>query len=88
VEGSPQAAIDAIAGRIWRRSIESAELAACQQRFHVVSTHLVAGRTEIRVWSDARPDATFTPAEANLEDVYFMRLAGDHALSPSSSITR
>jgi ABC-type multidrug transport system ATPase subunit len=74
VEDSPQAAIDEIAGRMWKRSIDGSELAAYQQRLHVVSSHLVAGQTQIRVYGDAPPDASFAPTEATLDDVYFMRL--------------
>ena len=47
---------------------------ANQQNWRVVSSHLVSGRTQIRVYSDTAPDATFTPTEATLEDVYFMKL--------------
>ncbi|MDX2030750.1 MAG: ABC transporter ATP-binding protein [Blastocatellia bacterium] len=74
VEGHPQEAIDAIAGRIWKKVIEKDQLDDHHQRHQVISTHLVAGRTEIRVYGDAQPDAGFTPVEANLEDVYFLKL--------------
>ena len=74
LESSPQAAIDEIAGRMWKKSIDAAELPANQQNWRVVSSHLVSGKTQIRVYSDTAPDATFTPAEATLEDVYFMKL--------------
>jgi ABC-type multidrug transport system ATPase subunit len=75
VESSPQAAIDEIAGRMWRKAIDAAELPAYQERFTVVSSHLVAGRTQIRVFGHAAPDSTFTATEATLDDVYFMKLA-------------
>jgi len=74
VESSPQAAIDEIAGEMWKKSIDAGEIADCQRIFRVVSSHLVAGRTEIRVHAAARPDPAFAPTEANLEDVYFMKL--------------
>ena len=61
---------------MWKKSIDAGELVSCQERYVVVSTHLVAGRTEIRVYSDGAPDASVSPTEANLEDVYFMRLGG------------
>jgi ABC-type multidrug transport system ATPase subunit len=75
VDSSPQVAIDEIAGRMWKKAIDASELPACQTQFRVVSSHLVAGRTQIRVYADAAPDATFAPTEATLEDVYFMKLA-------------
>ena len=75
LESHPQAAIDEVAGRIWTKAIEAAELPSYRQRLTVVSTHLVAGRTQVRVQSEAAPDASFVPTEANLEDVYFLKLA-------------
>ena len=74
LESSPQEAIDEIAGRMWKKSIDAVELAESKQRWRVVSSHLVSGRTQIRIYSDTMPDETFTPTEATLEDVYFMKL--------------
>ena len=74
VEGHPQEAIDAIHGKVWKKVIDKTGLEAYQKNYQVVSTHLVAGRTEIRVFSDARPDDSFSPVEADLEDVYFLKL--------------
>jgi ABC-2 type transport system ATP-binding protein len=81
VESSPQLAIDEIAGRMWKKAVDASELPAYQARFRVVSSHLVAGRTQIRVHSDAAPDTTFAPTEATLEDVYFMKLARTAAVN-------
>jgi ABC-type multidrug transport system ATPase subunit len=75
VEGSPQAAIDALKGRIWKKTLGDGELDECQRRFHVLSTHLVAGRTAVRVYSEAAPGDGFAPAEADVEDVYFLKLS-------------
>jgi ABC-2 type transport system ATP-binding protein len=41
----------------------------------VISTHLVGGRTEIRVFADTQPSAAFIPVEPDLEDVYFLNLS-------------
>jgi len=78
LESSPQEAIDEISGRMWKKSIDAAELAANQQQWRVVSSHLVSGKTQIRVYSDGEPDASFAPTEATLEDVYFMKLNRTH----------
>ena len=75
VEGSPQAAVDALRGRIWKKVLADGELEECQRRFHVLSTHLVAGRTAVRVYSEATPGDGFAPAEADVEDVYFLKLS-------------
>lgn len=76
LEGQPQAAIDELMGRIWKKSIAKDELETYQQAHTVVSTYLVAGRTVIRVCAETRPDVSFTPADPDLEDVYFLKLAG------------
>jgi ABC-type multidrug transport system ATPase subunit len=75
MESSPQAAIDEIAGRIWKKMIDASELPLHQEQFCVISSHLVAGRTQIRVYSDTMPNESFAATEANLEDVYFMKLS-------------
>jgi ABC-type multidrug transport system ATPase subunit len=74
LEAEPLAAMQSLAGRLWRRVVERAELADWQSRVPVVSTKLLAGRTVIRVLADAAPDASFDAVEPNLEDVYFAAL--------------
>jgi ABC-2 type transport system ATP-binding protein len=74
VEGNPQSAIDEINGKIWKKLIPKSELDAHQANYRVVSKNLVAGKIEIRVFSQAQPDGGFSPVEADLEDVYFLKL--------------
>jgi len=74
LESSPLDAIDEIAGKMWKKSIDASELAANSPGWQIVSSHLVSGKTQIRVYGDCAPDTTFTPTEATLEDVYFMKL--------------
>lgn len=71
LEAEPIAAIRSMQGRIWRRLIERAELPDYQQRYRVVSTKLLGGRTAVKVLSEEPPGDGFEPAEASLEDVYF-----------------
>jgi len=73
-EGSPQEATDRLAGRVWKAAIDTDDVEAHQARHHVISTHLVAGRTEIRVHADGKPADRFMPAEPDLRDVYFLTL--------------
>ena len=42
----------------------------------VISTKLLAGRTLVRVYSDASPRGDFEAAEPDLEDVYFSTMSG------------
>lgn len=76
LEGSPAEALDSLRGKIWSKVLNTdAELAAIDKSFNVVSTHLVGGLHEVRVFSGENPGDGFTQDEANLEDVYFMSLS-------------
>jgi ABC-type multidrug transport system ATPase subunit len=68
---TPAALIDAFHGKVWARTIDKAELAACRERFGVIATRLRAGQTQIHVLADAAPEPAFEPVPSNLEDVYF-----------------
>jgi ABC-2 type transport system ATP-binding protein len=71
---TPAALIDAFHGKVWARTIDKAELAACRERFGVIATRLRAGQTQIHVLADAAPEPAFEPVLSNLEDVYFASL--------------
>jgi ABC-2 type transport system ATP-binding protein len=71
---TPAALIDAFHGKLWARTIDKAELAACRERFGVIATRLRAGQTQIHVLADAAPEPAFEPVASNLEDVYFATL--------------
>jgi ABC-2 type transport system ATP-binding protein len=75
-EGSPADAIAALEGKVWRREVAGPqELAQLRESLQVISTHLVAGRTEIRVFADGNPGDRFSPIAPDLEDVYFLDLS-------------
>ncbi|HET6972111.1 MAG TPA: ABC transporter ATP-binding protein [Phenylobacterium sp.] len=74
-EGSPSDLVQGLAGRVWRKTIDRAELPAEQGRHQVIASRLAAGRLVIHVLSDTRPDAGFEPIPGGLEDVYFSTLA-------------
>ena len=76
VEAEPLHAVDELRGRIWRRVIAKEELAEMQRQHAVISTKLLAGRTVVRIYSDAEPGAGFEPTEPDLEDVYFSTMSG------------
>jgi ABC-2 type transport system ATP-binding protein len=76
VEGSPAEALDSLRGKLWSKVVSTdAELSAIGANFNVVSTHLVGGLHEVRVYSDTSPGDGFTQDDANLEDVYFLTLS-------------
>lgn len=81
LQTSPDAAIDAMEGRLWKKFVEKHDLDAVKLQFNVISTRLVAGKPLVHVYSETEPGDGFKPVEADLEDVYFHRvsLANDEA---------
>jgi ABC-2 type transport system ATP-binding protein len=75
LEAEPLRAVDDLRGRIWRRVVAKDELAAVERDYAVISTKLLAGRTVVRIFSDA-PAAGFEAVEPGLEDVYFSTMSG------------
>src|SRR6204780_1874774 len=76
LEGSPAETIAALRGRMWSKTMQdAAELPELEKTFHIVSTHLVAGRTEVRVYAESDPGDGFSPLHPELADVYFLNLS-------------
>jgi ABC-2 type transport system ATP-binding protein len=76
LEGVPAETLAALDGQIWSRIVASdEELRALESGFHVISTHLVAGQHEVRVFAPSSPGPSFQPAASELEDVYFLNLS-------------
>lgn len=76
LEGSPTESLGALRGKIWSKVVASDdELKALEASLQVVSTHLIAGQHEVRVFSEADPGDGFKPSESELEDVYFLSLS-------------
>ena len=88
VQGEPQAAIDTLHGKVWRRSVTTEELAQYQQTLNVLSTRLVGGKPQINVFADSQPDSGFVQIAADLEDVYFLhvRNAARHSAAAPAAI--
>ncbi len=74
-EGAPGALMDALRGRVWKTTIDRAELEALKARCEVISTRLFAGRTVAHVIADTTPGEGFEPVPGGLEDVYFSTLS-------------
>ncbi len=76
LEGSPAESLDQLKGKIWSKVVATDdELRALETNFNVISTHLVGGLHEVRIYADANPGESFTPVDSGLEDVYFLSLA-------------
>lgn len=76
LEGSPNEALQALDGQVWSRIVPTdAELRELEAQMHVISTHLVGGLHEVRVFSASSPGAGFEQVPSGLEDVYFLNLS-------------
>jgi len=80
LEGSPASALEALNGKIYSKVVATdAELSALEASFNVISTHLVGGLHEVRIYADSSPGADFKPVDSGLEDVYFLNLTSHAA---------
>jgi ABC-type multidrug transport system ATPase subunit len=76
LEGSPAESLAALRGHIWSKVVASDdELRAMEGQMNVISTHLVAGQHEIRVFAESNPGEGFQAVDSGLEDVYFLNLS-------------
>jgi ABC-type multidrug transport system ATPase subunit len=74
-EGAPSALMAELRGRVWRTTVDKADLPALEASHRVISTRLFGGRTVAHVIADASPGEGFELAPGGLEDVYFSTLA-------------
>ena len=76
LEGAPNDTLAALNGKIWSKVVATDdELSALQAQLHVISTHLVGGQHEVRVYADVSPGSGFRSVDSGLEDVYFLNLS-------------
>jgi ABC-2 type transport system ATP-binding protein len=76
LEGAPNQAIAALHGKIWSKVVATdAELRSIEGQLRVISTHLVGGQHEVRVYADSSPGDGFSAVDSELEDVYFLNLS-------------
>jgi len=76
LEGSPADALEALNGKIWSKVVATdSELRTLETQLHIISTHLVGGLHEVRVFADSSPGEGFHPIDSGLEDVYFLNLS-------------
>jgi ABC-type multidrug transport system ATPase subunit len=74
LQGDPEAVLEEVRGKIWRKKIQRAELTAMERELNVISVRLVAGAPVVHVFSEASPGGGFTMIEPALEDVYLHRV--------------
>jgi ABC-2 type transport system ATP-binding protein len=74
--GAPDRAVQTLEGKVWRKSIERDQLKDYSSRMSIISNKLVAGRPQIHVFANAKPEDGFISVAPDLEDVFFASLAG------------
>jgi len=74
--GAPEALIDNIRGRVWRRKIDKTAVDGMKEKYEgrVLATRRLMGGVVMSVLSDSAPEAGFEQADPNLEDAYFAHL--------------
>ena len=82
LSGRPDEAIGALSGKVWKKTVERAEIEAFSKAFTVLSTRLSGGKRVVHVFSEERPDEGFSSVPVDLEDVYFSTLRGQTSASP------
>ena len=76
LDGVPADTIEALRGKIWSKVIRSDdELHSLESQMQILSTHLLGGQHEIRVYSNSNPGEGFRAIDPELEDVYFLNLS-------------
>ena len=75
-EGSPTESLATLDGQIWSRVLSTdEELRAIEAELQVVSSHLVGGQHEVRVFAPSSPGDGFRHVPSGLEDVYFLAVS-------------
>jgi ABC-2 type transport system ATP-binding protein len=83
LEGAPEEALELLQGKMWSKIVSSDdELRSLETELRVLSSHLISGQREIRVYSDGSPGDGFRAVDAGLEDVYFLNLSHPAAQQP------
>ena len=79
LSGDPEAVITSLHGRLWRRSVHKADLAAVRVAHTVISERLVGGTPVVHAVADASPGEGWIAVPPDLEDVYFHTVGADAA---------
>jgi ABC-2 type transport system ATP-binding protein len=85
LEGAPHETIVALHGQIWSKVASTeGELKELETNLHVISTQLVGGKHEVRVYAENSPGVGFRTVDSSLEDVYFLNLPRQTAAQAGS----
>ena len=71
LSGKPAQTIAEMKGKIWVKLIDKEQLTEHKNNYKVISTKVADGKIQVHVFDITQPDVSFTPVDADLEDVYF-----------------
>lgn len=71
LETEPHKAIENLKGKIWRKVIDRNVLPKLEQKYMIISTKLLGGRTVVHIYSETSPGNDFEQVSPDLEDAYF-----------------
>jgi len=66
--------LSALKDNIWEKEIKKVELSSYEDKYNVISTRLLSGKTIVRIHSEENPANGFSISQATLEDGYFYHL--------------
>jgi ABC-2 type transport system ATP-binding protein len=85
LEAVPLQAVENLRGKIWRTVISKDGLSEMEEKYAVISTKLLSGRTLVHVYSNTSPGPGFEAVPPDLEDVYFSTMAGHTGLGSTQA---
>jgi ABC-type multidrug transport system ATPase subunit len=85
LHGAPSELVRGLAGKVWRRMIDHADLPRFQASHRVITHRFRSGRTLVHALSDVPPGDGFEPVEPSLDDLYFATLALRRDAQPKPS---
>lgn len=74
-QGNPQELTQSVEGKVWKKLINKVDIDQYRDQMQVISTQLKSGKTEIHVFQEDQPDASFESVRVDLEDVYFSHIS-------------
>lgn len=78
VHGNPAELVETLKGKIWRKTISAGDLSNYRKDHYVISTRLIAGKTQIHVKADSSPGNDFEAITPTLEDYYFSMVSNSN----------
>ena len=74
LQGNPLDILEGLKDKVYKKTIEKAELSQYKENYQVISERLFLGKPTIHIVSDKNPGNGFSLINAELEDVYFSEI--------------